>query len=84
MNSEELEKALLRIEGKTDLTNQKLDGFRKDITELEHSVYGNGQPGVKQKVIVLETTVSVLKWTTGLAVGVGGIVTTVLGYFFFK
>lgn len=81
MNQEELEKSLLRIEGKTDMTNQKLDSFREDITELKHSVYGNGQPGVKQKVIELETTVRVLKWSTALAVSVGGIVTTILGYF---
>ena len=84
MNSEEIEKTLHRIEGKFDLMNQKLDAIQKDTTSLEHSIYGNGQPGVKQKVIELETTVRVLKWSTMLALSIGGVVTTVLGYFLFE
>jgi len=84
MNPDNTTETLIRMEGKLDGMDTKLDGFRVDVTKLEHSVYGNGQPGVKQKVIALEAEVRALKWATGLAVGMGGIVTTILGYFFFK
>lgn len=81
MSQEGMHETLIRLEEKFDSLMGKLDDFRRDVVDLEHTLYGNGQPGVKQKVIELETTVKVLKWSTALAVSVGGLVTTILGYF---
>jgi len=36
-------------------TNQPYPGLERDVKELRHTVYGNGQPGIKTRVERIET-----------------------------
>lgn len=48
----------------------------KRISDLEHNLFGNGNPGVKQKVYTLETDIAWIKRISGLTFG---MVASVMG-----
>jgi hypothetical protein len=61
---------------------EALGGLKSQIESIERAVSGNGMPGLKQKVEILEANQNKAAGAIGLLMAFGGILWAVLEYVF--